>query len=210
MNLDSLLSLSPVIPVVTIEDAGRAVPLARALLEGGVPVIEVTLRSGAALKSIERISAQVSGMTVLAGTVCTGEQVRDSLQAGARGLVSPGITDRLAGAVQAYGATWLPGVASASDIMLGLELGLSRFKLFPASVVGGAEALGAYAGPFPKVRFCPTGGIGRDAAARYLSLGNVICVGGSWLAPGSLVAAQDWTQIRANAAFAAGLPRASH
>ena len=207
MTLDSLLSLSPVIPVVTIEDAGRAVPLARALLEGGVPIIEVTLRTGAALESIERISAQVPGMTVLAGTVCTGTQVRDSLQAGARGLVSPGITDRLAGAVQAYGATWLPGVASASDIMLGLELGLSRFKLFPASVVGGTEALGAYAGPFPEVRFCPTGGIGRDAAARYLTLGNVTCVGGSWLAPGPLVAAEDWAQIRANAAFAATLQR---
>lgn len=207
MSLDSLLSLSPVIPVVTIEDAARAIPLARALLEGGVPVIEVTLRTGAALDAIERISTQVTGMTVLAGTVCTSAQVRDSLQAGARALVSPGITDRLAGAVQAHGATWLPGVASASGIMSGLELGLTRFKLFPASVVGGTEALRAYAGPWPEVRFCPTGGIGREAAAQYLALRNVDCVGGSWLAPGSLLAAEDWVQIRANAAFAAGLQR---
>lgn len=205
MLMDRLLAISPVIPVVTIRDAQHAVPLARALLAGGVGIIEVTLRTPAALAAIERIATDVAGVTVMAGTVCTADQVRDSLQAGAVALVSPGITDALAGAVESQRAPWLPGVATASDLMRGLERGLHHFKLFPASLAGGPEALRAYAGPFPGVRFCPTGGIDRDDSRRYLELANVACVGGSWVAPDGLVKAEDWPTIRANAEFAASL-----
>lgn len=205
MLIDRLLSISPVIPVVTIHDPAHAVPLARALLEGEVGIIEVTLRTAAALSAIERISRDVAGVTVLAGTVCTAEQVGDSLQAGATAIVSPGMTDSLASAIEAHRAAWLPGVATASEIMHGLELGLRRFKLFPASIVGGPEALRAFAGPFPDLRFCPTGGIDKGASSRYLGLGNVACIGASWVAPDELIRAQDWRSIRANADFASSL-----
>ena len=205
MLIDRLLSISPVIPVVTIADPSHAVPLARALLEGEVGIIEVTLRTPAALSAIEHIATRVPRMTVLAGTVCTGTQVRDCLQAGAAAMVSPGITERLASSIEAHHATWLPGIASASDIMQGLELGLGRFKLFPASVAGGPDALRAFAGPFPGVRFCPTGGIDRGSSVRYLELGNVACIGGSWVAPDGLVQAEDWATIRENAVYCSGL-----
>lgn len=205
MQIDRLLSISPVIPVVTIHDPAQAVPLARALLEGEVGIIEVTLRTTAALAAIERIATQVSGITVLAGTVCTESQVRDSLQAGAAAVVSPGITERLADAARTHHAAWLPGVATASDIMRGLEAGLRHFKLFPASVAGGPDALRAFAGPFPGVKFCPTGGIDRASSGRYLELPNVACIGGSWVAPDGLIRAEDWPTIRANAELAASL-----
>jgi 2-dehydro-3-deoxyphosphogluconate aldolase/(4S)-4-hydroxy-2-oxoglutarate aldolase len=204
MLIDRLLSISPVIPVVTVHDASRAVPLARALLAGEIGIIEVTLRTPAALAAIERIATEVPLMTVIAGTVCDGQQVRDCLHAGAAGVVSPGITERLAAAVEAHHVTWLPGVASASDILRGMELGLQRFKLFPASVAGGPEALRAFAGPFPAVKFCPTGGIDRGASGRYLELDNVACIGGSWVAPDSLIQAGDWVTIRENAEFCSG------
>lgn len=205
MSIERLLSISPVIPVVTLHDPAHAVPLARTLLEGGIGVIEVTLRSAAALVAMERIAAQVSGIAVLAGTVCSEEQLRASLQAGAAAVVSPGMTDQLAEAACRHGAAWLPGVASASDIMRGLEYDLGHFKLFPATLAGGPEALRAYAGPFPDVRFCPTGGIDQASSRRYLELANVTCVGGSWIAPTGALQAGDWNTIRANAAFAASL-----
>ena len=205
MNVHSLLSISPVVPVVTIRDAHQAVPTARALQDGGVGVIEVTLRTGASLDCIERIARELPSMKVLAGTVCHPEQVQSSLAAGAAGIVSPGLTESLAEAVVAAGAAWLPGVATASDIMRGLALGLDSFKLFPASIVGGPEALRAFAGPFPGVRFCPTGGIDRAAVGRYLELGNVACVGGSWVAADKMIDAGDWAAIRANAEFVAAL-----
>lgn len=205
MLIDRMLSISPVIPVVTIADPSHAVPLARALLEGKVGIMEVTLRTASALSAIERIATHVPEMTILAGTVCTGTQVRDCLQAGAAAMVSPGITDRLASAVEAHHATWLPGISSASGIMRGLELGLRRFKLFPASVAGGPDALRAFAGPFPAVRFCPTGGIDRNSSVRYLELVNVACIGGSWVAPDGLVQAEDWATIRRNAEYCSSL-----
>jgi 2-dehydro-3-deoxyphosphogluconate aldolase/(4S)-4-hydroxy-2-oxoglutarate aldolase len=208
MTLDELMTLSPVIPVVTVREAGRAVPLAEALLAGGIPVIEVTLRTPASLEAIARIASSVPGMTVLAGTVCTAAQVRDSLQAGAAGLVSPGLTETLAAAVDAHRAAWLPGVATASDILRGLELGRSRFKLFPASVAGGVAAVRAFAGPFPDIRFCPTGGVDPDSAAAYLALPNVACVGGSWIAADAVIAAGDWEAVRTAARQAAALGRA--
>lgn len=205
MNVRQLLSISPVVPVVTIRDAHAAVPTARALQDGGVGVIEVTLRTGASLDGIERIARELPSMTVLAGTVCHAAQVQPSLAAGAAGIVSPGLTEALADAVASAGAAWLPGVATASDILRGLAFGLDSFKLFPASVAGGPEALRAFAGPFPSVRFCPTGGIDRAAVDRYLELGNVACVGGSWVATEKMIDAGDWAAIRANARFIATL-----
>jgi Entner-Doudoroff aldolase len=205
MNIHPLLSISPVVPVVTIRDALKAVPAARALQDGGVRVIEITLRTEASLDGIERIARELPSMTVLAGTVCHASQVQASLAAGAAGIVSPGLTEALAAAVETAGATWLPGVATASDIMRGLALGLDCFKLFPASIAGGPEALRAFAGPFPGVRFCPTGGIDRAAVGRYLELRNVACVGGSWVATEKMIDAGDWAAIRANAEFVATL-----
>jgi 2-dehydro-3-deoxyphosphogluconate aldolase/(4S)-4-hydroxy-2-oxoglutarate aldolase len=172
-----------------------------------VAVIEVTLRTPVALPAIAQIANGVAGMTVLAGTVCSAAQVRDSVEAGANALVSPGMTDALAAAAGAHHVAWLPGVATASEILRGLELGFDRFKLFPASIAGGPDAIQAFAGPFPGVRFCPTGGIERGAADRYLKLGNVACVGGSWVAPESAISAEDWDGITANARFAASLRR---
>ena len=208
MNVEQVLSLSPVIPIVTIRDSDHAVSLAEALLDGGVPVIEVTLRTQAALEAIERIVEQVAGITVLAGTVCSATQVRESVAAGAAGLVSPGLTASIAEAVTDARIAWLPGIATASDILLGLELGLAHFKLFPANVAGGPAALRAFAGPFPGIRFCPTGGIDREAAAAYLALPNVACVGGSWVAPDDLIRSGNWSAIRDHARHARGLERA--
>ena len=205
MNVDQMLAISPVVPVVTIRDVKTAVPTARVLQDGGVGVIEVTLRTAASLECIERIARELPSMTVLAGTVCNAVQVKASLDAGAAGIVSPGLTETLAAAVESAGATWLPGVATASDILRGLALGLDRFKLFPASVAGGPEALRAFAGPFPGVRFCPTGGIDRASVGRYLELPNVSCVGGSWVATEKMIDAADWAAIRANAEFVATL-----
>ena len=205
MNVDSLLDVSPVIPVVTLRDAQDAIRVTAALREGGVHIIEVTLRTPASLQCIERIAREVSGMIVLAGTVCEPGQVRSALAAGAVGLVSPGLTEKLAEAVAAARISWLPGVATASDILRGLALGYDRFKLFPANVAGGPQALRAFAGPFPGIRFCPTGGIDRDDVRGYLGLPNVACVGGSWVAPDALIAAGDWSAIRANAESVAAL-----
>jgi Entner-Doudoroff aldolase len=205
MNINQMLAISPVVPVVTIQDAHKAVPAAQALQDGGVGVIEITLRTEASLECIERIARELPSMTVLAGTVCHASQVRASLVAGAAGIVSPGLTEALAAAVESAGAAWLPGVATASDILRGLALGLDRFKLFPASVAGGPEALRAFAGPFPGVRFCPTGGIDRASVQRYLDLPNVACVGGSWVATDRMIDAGDWSAIRANAEYVATL-----
>jgi 2-dehydro-3-deoxyphosphogluconate aldolase/(4S)-4-hydroxy-2-oxoglutarate aldolase len=205
MNVAQLLSISRVIPVVTLSDARAAIPTATALQEGGVRIVEVTLRTAVSLECIERIACELPSMTVLAGTVCHAAQVRDSRAAGAAGVVSPGLTEALAAAIAAEGVAWLPGVATASDILRGLALGYDCFKLFPASVAGGPQALRAFAGPFPAVRFCPTGGIDRAAVGRYLELPNVACVGGSWVASDALIEAGDWAGIRANAEFAATL-----
>jgi len=208
MQIDRVLSISPVIPVVTLHDPAHAVPLARTLLDGEVGIIEVTLRTPAALAAIERIVTHVPAMTVVAGTVCTVQQVRACADAGVAAVVSPGITESLAQSIAEHRVTWLPGVATASDIMRGMEFGLSRFKLFPASIAGGAEALRAFAGPFPQIQFCPTGGIDRSASSRYLELANVACIGGSWVATDALIRAEDWGTIRDNAQYCSGLQAA--
>ena len=185
---EALVLLAPVIPVVVIDDLEDAVPLAAALVRGGLPAIEVTLRTPPALAAIERIASEVEGAFVGAGTVTTPQQVDDALAAGARFLVSPGATPTLLDALQASGVPFLPGTATASDIVALLERGITHAKLFPAEVVGGVGALKAFAGPFPQMRFCPTGGIGPHNAAEYLAQPNVACVGGSWMTQGDVEA----------------------
>ncbi|WP_017572853.1 bifunctional 4-hydroxy-2-oxoglutarate aldolase/2-dehydro-3-deoxy-phosphogluconate aldolase [Nocardiopsis halotolerans] len=200
-----ILDLAPVMPVVVVPDAETAVPLARALVAGGVRGIEVTLRTPAALGAIERIAAEVPEAVVGAGTVVTPEQARASARAGARFLVSPGCTGDLATAMADTGLPFLPGVSTVSEAMALLERGVSELKFFPAEAAGGAAFLKSLAGPLPQVRFCPTGGITAASAPSYLALPNVGCVGGSWLTPADLVSAGDWERITGLAREAAAL-----
>ena len=183
---EDLVLLAPVIPVVVIDDLDDAVPLAAALVRGGLPAIEVTLRTPPALAAIERIASEVEGAVVGAGTVTTPQQVADALAAGARFLVSPGATPTLLDAMQARGVPFLAGTATPSDMVALLERGITYAKLFPAEVIGGVKALKAFAGPFPQMRFCPTGGIDAAKAPEYLALPNVVCVGGSWMTKGDV------------------------
>jgi 2-dehydro-3-deoxyphosphogluconate aldolase/(4S)-4-hydroxy-2-oxoglutarate aldolase len=201
----SILDVSPVVPVVVIEDVRTAVPLARALLSGGVGIIEITLRSAAALAAIEAVAAEVPELLVGAGTVCTAEQVKAAADAGARFLVSPGSTDRLLDALQDSGRPFLAGCATPSDMLRLVERGITEAKLFPATVVGGVPLLRAVAGPLPQLRFCPTGGITAATAAEFLALPSVGCVGGTWLTPGDAVAAGDWDRVTGLARAAAAL-----
>ncbi|MGW4533180.1 bifunctional 4-hydroxy-2-oxoglutarate aldolase/2-dehydro-3-deoxy-phosphogluconate aldolase [Nocardia sp. NPDC004340] len=199
------LALAPVIPVVVLEDPGHAVPVAQALLDGGIRVIEITLRTPTALSAIARVAANVPGMTVAAGTVVTPRQAVEAAAAGAQFLVSPGATPSLLDALDATRLPYLPGVATVSEALTVLERGLTRMKFFPAESSGGTTALRALAGPLPRARFCPTGGITVATASQYLSLPNVDCVGGSWLVPDAAVQDGDWARIRALAAGAAAL-----
>ncbi|WP_159941588.1 MULTISPECIES: bifunctional 4-hydroxy-2-oxoglutarate aldolase/2-dehydro-3-deoxy-phosphogluconate aldolase [unclassified Nocardiopsis] len=200
-----ILDLAPVMPVVVVREAESAVPLARALVAGGLPGIEVTLRTPAALEAIERIAAEVPEAVVGAGTVVTPDQAKAAAAAGARFLVSPGCTDGLASAMADTGLPFLPGVGTVSETMALLERGISELKFFPAEAAGGAAFLKSLAGPLPQVRFCPTGGITPDSAPSYLSLPNVGCVGGSWLTPADLVSAGRWDRITELARGAAAL-----
>jgi 2-dehydro-3-deoxyphosphogluconate aldolase/(4S)-4-hydroxy-2-oxoglutarate aldolase len=206
-DIDAVLALGPVVPVLVIEREADAEPLARALVEGGVRALEVTLRTPAALPAIRRIAEAVPGAVVGAGTVLHPRDVEAAASAGARFIVSPGLSERIVHAADEAKIPCLPGVATGTEIMAGLELGLSRFKFFPAETSGGAPAVAAFAGPFADVRFCPTGGISLERAPHYLGLGNVACVGGSWLAPKAALAAQDWPRIEALAREAAALQR---
>ncbi|HUO92598.1 MAG TPA: bifunctional 4-hydroxy-2-oxoglutarate aldolase/2-dehydro-3-deoxy-phosphogluconate aldolase [Rhizomicrobium sp.] len=200
-----IMTLSPVIPVLVIDSAETAVPLARALLAGGLRVLEVTLRSDAALASITAIAKAVPEAVVGAGTVLNAADFKRSTDAGARFIVSPGITDQILSSAKQSDIPLLAGVATAGEIMRGLDAGLAHFKFFPAQSSGGAAAVKAFAGPFAKVRFCPTGGITPTNARDYLALDNVLCVGGSWLAPEKLVANGDWKAITQLASEAAAL-----
>ncbi|MFE1880502.1 bifunctional 4-hydroxy-2-oxoglutarate aldolase/2-dehydro-3-deoxy-phosphogluconate aldolase [Streptomyces diastatochromogenes] len=201
----SVLDLAPVVPVVVIEDARDAVPLARALVVGGLPAIEVTLRTPAALDAIRAIADEVPDAVVGAGTVIAPEQVGACVAAGARFLVSPGWTDALLTAMRASGVPFLPGVSTTSEVVALLERGVREMKFFPAQAAGGPAYLKSLAGPLPQARFCPTGGIGPANAPEYLSLPNVGCVGGSWMVPTDAVAAGDWARIEQLARAAAGL-----
>lgn len=182
MNIDAIMRTAPVIPVIVIEDEAHAVPLAEALVAGGLRVLEVTLRTPAALGAI-RAMKQVPGAIVGAGTVTNPRDLDAALEAGSEFIVSPGLTDTLGKAAIAAGVPFLPGIANAGDIMRGLDLGLDRFKFFPAMAAGGLPALKALAAPFGQCRFCPTGGISLDNAAEWLAFGPVLCVGGSWVSP---------------------------
>ncbi|MFJ5555905.1 bifunctional 4-hydroxy-2-oxoglutarate aldolase/2-dehydro-3-deoxy-phosphogluconate aldolase [Streptomyces sp. NPDC093250] len=201
----SVLDLAPVVPVVVIEDAADAVPLARALVAGGLPAVEVTLRTPAALEAVRAIAGEVPEAVVGAGTVITAEQVGEAVAAGARFLVSPGWTDTLLEAMRTSGVPFLPGVSTASEVVALLERGVREMKFFPARAAGGTAYLKSLAGPLPQARFCPTGGIGPDSAPDYLALPNVGCVGGSWMLPADAVAARDWARVEALAREAARL-----
>ncbi|MFD5079437.1 bifunctional 4-hydroxy-2-oxoglutarate aldolase/2-dehydro-3-deoxy-phosphogluconate aldolase [Streptomyces sp. NPDC058371] len=201
----SVLDLAPVVPVVVVRDAADAVPLARALVAGGLPAIEVTLRTPAATDAIRAIAAEVPDAVVGAGTVITPAQVADSVAAGARFLVSPGWTDVLLDAMKASGLPFLPGVSTTSEVVALLERGVHEMKFFPAQAAGGTAYLKSLAGPLPQARFCPTGGIGPASAPDYLALPNVGCVGGSWMLPADAIAARDWGRVEALAREAAAL-----
>ncbi len=197
--------LAPVIPVLTIADATKAEGLARALVAGGLPALEVTLRTPAALDAI-RTMTNVEGGVVGAGTLMTPEDVHAAKDAGALFGVSPGATDRILDAAEEVGLPMLPGAATASEVMRLLERGYRMLKFFPAEASGGAPALGAFAGPIPQVAFCPTGGVSLKNVRDYLALSNTVCVGGSWVAPSDKIAAEDWAGIEALAKEAAALP----
>ncbi|WP_328909891.1 bifunctional 4-hydroxy-2-oxoglutarate aldolase/2-dehydro-3-deoxy-phosphogluconate aldolase [Streptomyces sp. NBC_00234] len=201
----SVLDLAPVVPVVVLEDAADAVPLARALVAGGLPAIEVTLRTAAALDAIRAIAAEVPDAVVGAGTVISVRNVTDTVAAGARFLVSPGWTDTLLDAMKASGLPFLPGVSTTSEVVALLELGVTEMKFFPAEAAGGTAYLKALSAPLPQARFCPTGGISLASAPTYLALPNVGCVGGSWMVPGDAVAAKDWARVEQLAREASAL-----
>ncbi len=195
LSIDSVLKLGPVIPVIVLHDISQAVPLARALVAGGIRVLEMTLRTPVALDALRCIAEQVPDAVLGAGTLTHPEQCYAARQAGAQFGVSPGINARLSQAAHQSGLPLLPGVATPSEILLALEHGHQQLKFFPAENHGGTAALRAWHGPFPDVRFCPTGGITANNARDYLALPNVVCVGGSWLTPPTLLAAGDWNGI---------------
>jgi 2-dehydro-3-deoxyphosphogluconate aldolase/(4S)-4-hydroxy-2-oxoglutarate aldolase len=201
---------APVVPVVIIDDAGDAVPLANALRAGGLRAIEVTLRTPAAWEAIERIAGSVEGMAVAAGTVTRPEDVVRGARIGVHFAVSPGCTPRLIAAATDAGLPLLPGVATPTETILGREHGVQTFKFFPAESIGGAKMLGAWGELFPDVRFCPTGGIDAGNAAGYLELRNVPVVGGSWPAPRDLIASKAWREIERRASEAARMGTDAH
>lgn len=182
MTIDDIMRAAPVIPVLVLDGTLDPAALARILVAAGLPVIEVTLRTSEALGAI-RAMAQVDGAIVGAGTILDPDQLDEAIDAGARFIVSPGLTDRIGKAAIGRGVPFLPGIANAGDIMRGLDLGLSHFKFFPAEAAGGLSALKALAAPFGLARFCPTGGIREDTAPQWLAHPSVLCVGGSWLVP---------------------------
>jgi 2-dehydro-3-deoxyphosphogluconate aldolase/(4S)-4-hydroxy-2-oxoglutarate aldolase len=192
-TLEAALRSAPVVPVMVIDNVEDAVPLARALVNGGLPVLEITLRTARAMDCIRAIVAEVEGATVGSGTVLTPEQLRDSYKLGCKFAVSPGSTGKLLGAAEDYDIALLPGGVTASECMALLEWGYTVQKFFPAEPAGGAAYLSSLASPLPQIKFCPTGGINAGNARDYLRLSNVITIGGSWMAPKKLVEAKDWT-----------------
>ncbi len=206
IKAEALCNLAPVIPVLVLDDVATARPLAEALVAGGLPVLEVTLRTPVALDVISEM-AKVEGGVVGAGTLLTPQDVKNAVDAGATFGVSPGATDTLLEACEAADLPLLPGAATSSEVMRLLERGYRVQKFFPAEANGGAPALKAIGAPLPQVKFCPTGGVSPKNAPIYLGLSNTLCVGGSWVAPKDLIAAKDWSAIEALAAEAAALPR---
>jgi 2-dehydro-3-deoxyphosphogluconate aldolase/(4S)-4-hydroxy-2-oxoglutarate aldolase len=203
--LESMLRAAPVIAVIVIDKLADAVPLARALVDGGIPAIEITLRTPVALDAIRAVAAEVEGAIAGAGTVLNPADLRGAEEAGAKFAVSPGTSPALLAAVEKSTLPFLPGSASASEAMALFERGYRLQKFFPAEPAGGVAYLRGLGGPLPGIGFCPTGGVSLANAAAYLALPNVLCVGGSWLAPADLVRAADWTAITALARKAAAL-----
>lgn len=195
--VDAILSRAPVLPVLSVASAEQGIALARCLVEAGLPVLELTLRTPAALEAIRAIATEVPEAVVGAGTVLDAGQLDAVAQAGAGFAISPGATEALYAAAATSAIPWIPAVASASELMRGLEHGHARFKFFPATAAGGLGALKAFAGPFPQVRFCPTGGIDAASAPGFLALPNVVTVGGSWMVPADALAAGDYDRIGA-------------
>ena len=195
MQIETLMNVSPVIPVLTIDEAEIAVPLANALVRGGVRVLEITLRTPQSIDAIRAIATAVPEALVGAGTVLNETDLVAARDAGAQFCVSPGSTGELLAAATRLGMPLLPGIATASELMVGLALGYRAFKFFPAENIGGLAALKALSAPFSQVRFCPTGGVTLELAKQYLALKNVPCVGGSWLAPATAVKERAWQQI---------------
>ncbi|WP_310538530.1 bifunctional 4-hydroxy-2-oxoglutarate aldolase/2-dehydro-3-deoxy-phosphogluconate aldolase [Phenylobacterium sp.] len=206
MTLQDILKLAPVVPVLIIEEEAHAIPLAKALVAGGLYALEVTLRTPAALESIRRIAGEVEGAVVGAGTITTASARQSVADAGAKFGVSPGLIE---GEGFDGPVPLLPGIATATELMWGLRAGYTHFKLFPANIVGGVGALKAFASPFPQATFCPTGGVSLENANDYLAQPNVICVGGSWVAPMDAVREGDWGRITELARAASQLGKAA-
>jgi 2-dehydro-3-deoxyphosphogluconate aldolase/(4S)-4-hydroxy-2-oxoglutarate aldolase len=207
MSIRSLLALAPVIPVLTVEQLDHAVPLAQALSSGGLRVLEVTLRTPVALQAIEAMRKAVPDAVVGVGTLACADDFIRAANAGAQFGVSPGLTQPLAEAARAAPFPLLPGIMTPSELIAGMGWGFDTFKLFPAQQAGGIGMLKALGAPFPEIRFCPTGGVTRTSAPEFLALPNVICVGGSWVAPADRLQARDWNAIEQLARDAAGLAR---
>ncbi len=203
--VDAILCRAPVLPVLAIERIADAVPLARALFDNGLPVLEITLRSAIAVQAIALLVRELPDAIIGAGTVLDPDQLDQVVAAGAAFAIAPGCTSRLYAAASDAPIPFIPAIASASELMIGLEHGHRRFKFFPAAYAGGIGALKSFAGPFGDVRFCPTGGIDASSAGQYLAQPNVITVGGSWMAPAALVNSGDWAAIGALAAGCANL-----
>jgi 2-dehydro-3-deoxyphosphogluconate aldolase/(4S)-4-hydroxy-2-oxoglutarate aldolase len=204
-ELDAILTLSPVVAVVTIDDVEDAVPMARALVAGGIRAIEITMRTKVALDAIRAVAENVPDALPGAGTVLSGQDLNAAERAGARFAVSPGTTPQLLASIEKTALPYLPGSASASEAMWLYAHGYRRQKFFPAEPAGGVEYLRALSGPLPNIKFCPTGGVRVENASDYLKLPNVICVGGSWMTPANLVKAKDWDAVTALARGAAQL-----
>ncbi|MGN8489113.1 bifunctional 4-hydroxy-2-oxoglutarate aldolase/2-dehydro-3-deoxy-phosphogluconate aldolase [Helicobacter pylori] len=190
-----ILQISPIVPVVVVENIKDAVPLAQSLIEGGIPIIEVTLRSSCALEAIELIAKNVPKMHVGAGTILNLTQLEQAQNRGAEFLISPGLTIKLLEYAKKKDMPLIPGVSSSSEVMQALELGYNALKFFPAEYCGGVKLLNAFNGPFKGVKFCPTGGVSVDNMRSYLALENVVCVGGSWLTPKDLIQNKEWDKI---------------
>jgi 2-dehydro-3-deoxyphosphogluconate aldolase/(4S)-4-hydroxy-2-oxoglutarate aldolase len=207
ISIKEVMTTSPVMPVMVINQLEHAVPLARALVAGGLKVLEITLRTPVALDAIRLIKAEVSGAIVGAGTIINTVTLDQAIQAGAEFIVSPGVTDTLLKAALASGVPILPGVVTPSEVMRLMDQGITAMKFFPAEAAGGIPMLKSIGGPLPQITFCPTGGVTPKNAPDYLALSNVACVGGSWMAPAELVDACDWAEITRRAAEATALKK---
>ncbi|WP_208951653.1 bifunctional 4-hydroxy-2-oxoglutarate aldolase/2-dehydro-3-deoxy-phosphogluconate aldolase [Rahnella sp. ChDrAdgB13] len=194
-SAEQILTSGPVVPVIVINKLEHAVPLAKALVAGGVRVLEVTLRTACAMDAIRAIAREVPDAIIGAGTVLNAQQLKDVTDAGAQFAISPGLTDDLLKAAMAGTLPLIPGISTVSELMLGLDHGLREFKFFPAEASGGVKALQAIGGPFPQVRFCPTGGISPANYRDYLALKSVLCIGGSWLVPADALESGDYARI---------------